>query len=283
MDKEEELFNSIERSNIAGVQVLIRNGVNVNCITSNSDDGLKCIRKTALMKAVSCNSDEKIIRLLLDSGAYINMQIDGGYSALHHVVNEYDQVVDKSYENRIKLLLENGANVNLKDNCGNTSLHIACSNACCDKPDIVKLLLQHNGDVNNENSKGCTALHYAAYNCHINIVKLLLDWNADCLILDEHGLIPIDIVDEHGREYCNQDEHDKMPNGSQIYSDIITVLKEGMQIQMRCRSFKFLLNVWVHNMISTDRNKRKRYRNSFTILRKNIIKNKNNKKYKKIV
>ncbi|WFR59478.1 ankyrin repeat domain-containing protein [Anaerocolumna sp. AGMB13025] len=86
---------------------------------------------TPLICAVE-NEQKEIVELLLKSGADVNFQPVGGWTALHQAV---DVSIDGTIQNRgkqgdepiemIKYLLDNGADITLKNGDGRTPLDIA--------------------------------------------------------------------------------------------------------------------------------------------------------------
>ena len=74
--------------------------------------------------------------------------------------------------------------VNMVDKYGMTALIYACRKGYTE---VVKLLLEANADVNMVNKYGNSALMYACKDGYTEIVKLLLEANADVNIVDKYG------------------------------------------------------------------------------------------------
>lgn len=88
--------------------------------------------RTALMKAVQAGNDWEI-RLLIQSGADVNLRDADGWTALMYAVR-----YQNSFET-VNILVKNGAEVQNANTFGLTALHLAaCYNA---NPDVLKLLL----------------------------------------------------------------------------------------------------------------------------------------------
>ena len=110
------------------------------------------------------NGHYEIVKILLE---YVDIKNSDSDAALHNACVCWQHRI-------VKLLLDNGAKVNVKDNNGNSHLHIACeygsfrgSEPC----DTVKVLLENGADVNSMNNKGETSFCCAS---DIKTIKLLL-------------------------------------------------------------------------------------------------------------
>jgi len=69
-------------------------------------------------------------------------------------------------------LLAHGANPNCTEPQNKASvLHLACERGCVD---VVELLIQYNADVNMKDNHGNTPLMEACKHGHLDIVKILL-------------------------------------------------------------------------------------------------------------
>jgi ankyrin repeat protein len=137
-----------------GAQVLMgkRGDPNLEIVTLLLDHGadpnaLNTTWQTPLM-AAALVGDERLIKLLLDHKANVNVGSKFGMTAL-------------MYARRvpiIKLLLAAGANVNDKEIKGKTALHWAASRG---DPDAVKLLIDAGANVNAQDDRGVTPLALA--------------------------------------------------------------------------------------------------------------------------
>lgn len=87
------------------------------------------------------------------------------------------QAVDEGSSARVKTLLAAGANPNLRDDRGEPLLIYALH---AGKPEIASVLMQAKGiDLEAENRVGQTALMVAAYQGRIDLVKALIDADAE--------------------------------------------------------------------------------------------------------
>lgn len=133
------------------------------------------VSKILLTKYVE--KDMKYIKLLLESGADVNIQNKYGATALIRA-----SVWGKT--GVVSILLESGADVDIQENDGNTALMSAAYDG---QSKIVSLLLESGADVNIQDIDRQTALIWAAINGKTKIVSLLLESDADVNIQDIDG------------------------------------------------------------------------------------------------
>merc|ERR1712100_102684 len=94
---------------------------------------------------------------------------------------------------KVKNLLKSGCDVDTTDNEGRTSLHIACDRGYID---IAKMLIKDfHANLNCQDMAKYTPLHFAVLCEEEEIVKLLLDSNADTTIKSEDNETPKDLAD----------------------------------------------------------------------------------------
>lgn len=84
----------------------------------------------------------------------------------------------------ITFLKKGGINVDKRDQQGFTPLHYACKKGA---RDIVKLLIENNADVNMASNTSVTPLHFAASLGNQEIIQCLLDAGADVNATDKDG------------------------------------------------------------------------------------------------
>ena len=96
-----------------------------------------------------------------------------------------DRAPIKEYINTVKLLLDYGSDVNANSCCGINPLHLAISSG---QIDIVKLLLEHNADINIlDGFLGQTTLQCAIMSGNIKMLQLLIDNGVDIDAVDDFG------------------------------------------------------------------------------------------------
>lgn len=125
---------------------------NVEIITQLLDHGADANALTAWwqtpLMAAAFAGDERLVKILLDHKANVNIGSKVGMTALM-----YAQGTPVT-----KLLLAAGASVNDKEITGRTALHFATMRA---DPDAVSALIQAGANVNALDDKGISALHIA--------------------------------------------------------------------------------------------------------------------------
>lgn len=115
------------------------------------------------------NVKETVLKLLLDAGAYIEAKNKSGNTAVHIAAIKGDEFI-------INLLLKEGANVNAKNNVGHTPLYLAAQKG---KEGTVKLLIKSGADVNEVGFDEKSAIHVASEKGFEGIAGLLLDAGAE--------------------------------------------------------------------------------------------------------
>ena len=131
---------------------------------------------SALMISIR-NGHDRIVKLLLDNGAKINMQDRDGRCALM-------TASQAGKSEMVKILLEYKADVDMQDDNGWSALMMASQNG---HSEIVKILLKNNAQVNMQEKDGRCALMIASRNGHDEIVRILLDYGAHVDLQDEDG------------------------------------------------------------------------------------------------
>lgn len=115
---------------------------------------------TPLTSSVS-QGNYAIIKLLIDSGANVNLPGQSGITALHEAAISKD-------ENIIKMLLSKGADVNIKPDYNISALHLAAMN---NSYKIAKLLLQAGADKNMLDNNGKRAVDVTANRAIKNLIN----------------------------------------------------------------------------------------------------------------
>ncbi|XP_048522030.1 ankyrin repeat domain-containing protein 16 isoform X2 [Dendroctonus ponderosae] len=113
----------------------------------------------------------KIVKLLVEKGAYINMPNKDGWTCVHILAREGGVDV-------LHYLINQGLNVCPKTKNGRTALHIAALHG---NIEILDMVLEHL-DINSKDSCGNTALHEGLLGQHVHVAKHLVSRGAstDC-------------------------------------------------------------------------------------------------------
>lgn len=196
----EQFFKAVEKGNIAEINNLINNGVNIN----SQDD----LGRTAIMIAAYAN-DVETAKALIEKGADVNIQDNmknnpflysgaEGYieilkltieaGANPKLLNRYGGTAlipasEHGFVEVVKELLENTEiNVNHVNNLGWTALMeaIVLNDGGRKQQETIKLLIKHGADVNIPDSEGVTPLQQAKERNFSEIEKILLQAGAKC-------------------------------------------------------------------------------------------------------
>lgn len=203
-DPVEDLFSSVNKSDLREVREVIENGANVNaknefgtpalmiaCIKGNFDVVGYLVEKGADVNAKDKNGGTaliaasqyapfNVIKFLIENNADVNAQTNKeGIRALNLAMarNPFDFDV-------VKYLVEKGADVNAKDNRGITVLMDTCYSG---RFDVVKYLVEKGAKVNAKDDKGWTPLMWASSFGHLDVVKYLVEKGADINIKNQNS------------------------------------------------------------------------------------------------
>ncbi|XP_008215123.2 putative ankyrin repeat protein RF_0381 [Nasonia vitripennis] len=124
---------------------------------------------------------QEIVELLVQCGADVNASTAWGKSALHYAA----QTGQKS---TLEYLLKHGGHVNAANLEGLTPMHIAAE---AGHKELVAVLLKNGADINIKSKSGATALHFAVVMGHKEVVELLVGSGADINVLMKQGALDL--------------------------------------------------------------------------------------------
>tara|TARA_Y100000591_G_scaffold330616_1_gene362115 strand:- start:8 stop:1666 length:1659 start_codon:yes stop_codon:yes gene_type:complete len=163
---------------------------------------------TALMHVNSCGHGAGVIRLLINTGADVNMQDMNGLTALMHIIGRGGYYAS----GMLRVLLDKGADVNMQDKDGWTALMYAAKFRGEHGTAMMRLLIDAGADVNMQNNNGQTALMIAAKlgcDCNVDIhyaemIHLLLIKKADINMQNNDGETALMLVILYGGIYLDK-------------------------------------------------------------------------------
>lgn len=182
-----QFFKAVEKGNIAEINNLLNQGVNIN-----SQDR---VGRTALMIATYAN-DIETAKALIEKGADVNIQDNMKNNPFLYAGAE-------GYIGILKLTIKAGANPKLLNRYGGTALIPASEHGYVD---VIKELLEKTEiDVNHINNLGWTALMEAIVlndggKKQQEAIKLLIEHGADVNISDSEGVTPFQHANERNFE-----------------------------------------------------------------------------------
>lgn len=162
------LLDAVHSNNPEEVISLLEQGAKVNYSADNR--GYNC----PLINAAK-NGHTGIARILIEHGADVNLANNYGETALMSAITS-------GHTDTVKLLVERKADINhipivgLPCLSGFTGLMYAILHRYTD---MIRLLIEHGADANRATYSGDSALTYAAITKQVDIVKLLLLYNAN--------------------------------------------------------------------------------------------------------
>ena len=192
--------------NNIGIELLVQHGANVNALTN--------LKLTPLLLLATSTGSPKLFQYLLDHGAKPEISDSDGWTCLHHAaqnrnlelcsillgcttvdINAKDKdgetplhwmfkFPNASYE-LVKLFLDHGSNVNEQNKESQGPLYAAC---LVGNVAGAQLLLEYEADIDDdEDVFGRTALHAAVEASNLELVKLLVEKDADVYRQDKKG------------------------------------------------------------------------------------------------
>ena len=174
------LITAAVDGDLTAVYSLLEQGTDKNETTNR--------QRTALWHAAK-NGHVEILRLLLEQGAD-KEKADDKYDTPLLIAS------DIGHLEVVQVLLEQGADIEKADIDGHTSLIIASANG---NLEICRYLLEQGADKDKFNNVGrYTSLHYAAEFNHLEVLKLLMLYEANLDARTEDDQIAIDMVWENG-------------------------------------------------------------------------------------
>jgi UPF0716 family protein affecting phage T7 exclusion len=198
------LTEAVERGDVEKVKVLLTRGADPNerqthtvrrscLIPFETTWDAPGFAKTVLMVAAE-SGNVKIVQLLLDNGADVNVVTSTGWTALVGAIEE-------DHPETAILLINRGADVNAVDLQADTPLILS---AAMSENEVVKLLLERGADINAKNEDGGSPLMYAAANNHPDVVRTLLAAGAELNLRDNEGATALGWAVEDGFEETAQ-------------------------------------------------------------------------------
>ena len=152
------LYNAVGLDNVQAVEVLLRNGAEVN--------GKEDTEKRVPLHEAALYGDIHIIKLLVEHDADINAQDIGGNTPLHLAISNGEI-------NGTEILVKMGANIATVNKQGQTPLHMASFH---NQIEIVAFLLKQHAIINTKDNKGQTPLDIAVSQGNQEIIKLLREY-----------------------------------------------------------------------------------------------------------
>lgn len=156
------------------------------------DDFLPSLFYSSMLEIEQASPQVALLRILTlssDETRFENIPLFPG-EALFQPVGERNTSL-------VVALLDRGVVLTTKDEDGNTALHIAAGQV--DNVDIVTRLIKAGSDINAIGHRGSTPLHNAVRTADAEMVKLLVNYQANISITDEDAMSALHLAAENGQ------------------------------------------------------------------------------------
>jgi ankyrin repeat protein len=136
------------------------------------------------------SGQQRIVKLLVEKGADVNIKDIYGDAPLHRAV-QYSSL------STVKYLIEKGARVQARNKSNDTPLHTAVHHNYSHV--VAKHLIEKGADVNSKNRFGNSPLHLIAlrHGFNENLVRLLLMKGADTEAKNKEGYTPLELLKKY--------------------------------------------------------------------------------------
>lgn len=151
------------------------------------------------------------------------------YEELLHLIQQKN---DLRHFDKIKQLVKNIKsidNINIKNEYGNTLLMYITD------ADIAKMLIQAGTEINTQNNFGRTALIHATYSGNLDLVNVLISYDADPNITDDDGNNPLFWADYALTNLEDKEKHLKI---------IDALIKANIDLDHRDNLFEATALIW---------------------------------------
>ncbi len=218
LELENDLINATKMNDLKKMEYLLNKGVDVNSKKSENFP--------PIMHALTKNNFEAL-KKLVEYDVNLDIISKGIYPLLIPIKNENIEIM--------KYLLENGADVNIKDMSGYSPLMNLIS---FDKNnlDMIDLLINNGAKLEDINNNGATPLILACYHFNTQVIKHLVDKNANVNATDFFGGTPLTILiwlhSEEGRKEFDSNNQKAFDEKENLFL-IEYLLKNGAKVNMK--------------------------------------------------
>ncbi|KAJ5549109.1 hypothetical protein N7513_006343 [Penicillium frequentans] len=197
------------------------------------------------LQAAASNGHEKVVKILLDRGAEVNLRVGN--------TNPILEASSKGHQNVVQVLVDHGADVNCRGGRDGNALLMASTHG---HKEVVQILLDNGANANDPGEKYWYALVAASRKGHENIVQNLLDHGADinakdglygsswdalqAAVFEDHRKV-VQILLDHGADVNRQTGRDG--NALQVASSkgheelVRLLLDNGANVNSQCGHF----------------------------------------------
>lgn len=168
---------------VEALYLAIRDGKGEDIFNDSFDVNMRDINGNSLLHFAAISNDVEVSQKILNNGATYNMKNEENKTPIHvakgdeiknllrHIRMFFKAVKAEDFDNVSKYIMDNKFLVNVKEASAGTALHWAASK---NNSKIVKLLLENDADILLLTDKGNTVLHTAVITGNAEIVEILL-------------------------------------------------------------------------------------------------------------
>lgn len=213
------LGSAVDHKDVYMVELLLKHGANPNiyCHKDFKNKGAISLPLILLLRKTSCNMVEKqaidIKKFDEEMRRTKGIKIDYNCSIQCCSCTDIQMArhgISCVTEEILKRLINYGANVNIPDDKGNTPLHLVCNSSLTYNLKLAEILIANKANKANVNALNYNKenpLYFAIRMGNLNIVKLLLEHNADQYItpkIDVDNLLSVFFQGEEILELLNE-------------------------------------------------------------------------------
>jgi ankyrin repeat protein len=211
------MFAILLSGRVTPTRVLIRNGASLEAC---NQDGEFPLHLAASMK----ENGLELAKLLLDAGVPVDIR-----TRAEGVLNSTTPLFFAETASILQLLIDRGANITARNDGGYTAIHWVVdrdkAEHTSETDKMVRLLIDAGAEVNARTTTDITPLHLAAYNGYFTAVEMLLTHGANPLLVAKSLLVRDKVINLSGTpaEFARREGHQEIADLLDGFSNSLSV------------------------------------------------------------